>query len=73
MAADPGRVKDIFVRLITAEPTARETILVRECGGDQDMRRRLDGSRMVAVALSGSWVGRVTTAVRVWDVTTGRR
>ncbi len=43
MTADPRRVKELFVAALDqADPQARQALLDRECGGDSDLRRRLD-------------------------------
>jgi serine/threonine protein kinase len=43
MAADPCRVKELFVAALDLpDPQARQAFLERECGGDADLRRRLE-------------------------------
>ncbi|HEY1376349.1 MAG TPA: serine/threonine-protein kinase, partial [Gemmataceae bacterium] len=43
MPADPRRVKDLFAAALDApDPAARAALLDRECGGDAELRRRLD-------------------------------
>jgi eukaryotic-like serine/threonine-protein kinase len=43
MPADPRRVKDLFAATLDLpDPAARDAFLDRECGGDPDLRRRLD-------------------------------
>ncbi len=43
MSADPRRVKDLFAAALDLpDPAERAAFLARECGGDADLRRRLD-------------------------------
>src|SRR5262245_6561519 len=43
MPADPRRVKDLFVAALDLpDAPARAALLDRECGGDAELRRRLD-------------------------------
>jgi eukaryotic-like serine/threonine-protein kinase len=43
MPVDPRRVKELFgAALDQADPSARKTLLDRECAGDSELRRRLD-------------------------------
>jgi WD40 repeat protein len=43
MAADPRRVKELFVAALDlSDPQARQVFLERECGADGDLRRRLE-------------------------------
>src|SRR5688572_24299236 len=42
MAADPRRVKELFVAALELpDPQARQAFLERECGADADLRQRL--------------------------------
>src|SRR5262245_31285594 len=43
MSADPRRVKELFVAALDLpDAQARQALLDRECGGDADLRQRLD-------------------------------
>ncbi len=43
MAADPRRVKELFVAVLDLpDPQARQAFLERECGDDADLRQRLE-------------------------------
>src|SRR5437868_2411664 len=43
MAADPRRVKEVFVAALDLpDPQARQAFLERECGADADLRQRLE-------------------------------
>src|SRR5215468_1694800 len=43
MAADPRRIKDLFVAALEQpDPAARRAFLDRECTGDAELRQRLD-------------------------------
>ena len=63
MPADASRVKDLFVAALDfADPHARREFLDRECGGDADLRRRLDVLLQPTITPTRPWNGRSPAA-----------